>query len=161
MKLSIRGMNKSVFRQHGPSGLLKKGCSLALCLALSLNAVANDEKRVLEGIVINKSGEPLIGATVMSCGGCAGRVKKALLADKGVKDVTIDLAIQAVTVTYDDAQTNEANLLKDLEAGKYQGKVTTVEALKKAAEAKAAEAKKEGGCHGGGGCHKAGGNDKK
>ena len=97
----------------------------------------------------------------MRCGGCAGRVKKALLADKGVKDVTIDLAIQAVTVTYDDAQTNEANLLKDLEAGKYQGKVTTVEALKKAAEAKAAEAKKEGGCHGGGGCHKAGGNDKK
>lgn len=82
---------------------------------------------------------------LMRCGGCANRVKKALLADKGVKDVTIDLAIQAVNVTYDDAQTTEATLLKDLEAAKYQAKVTTLEALQKAPKPKGEGSHKNNG----------------
>jgi copper chaperone CopZ len=59
----------------------------------------------------------------LNCENCAKRAEKALTADKGVKEVAVNLEEQTVTVKYDDAETNEAKLIEDLKAGRFEASV--------------------------------------
>ncbi|RKP07634.1 hypothetical protein THASP1DRAFT_30558 [Thamnocephalis sphaerospora] len=45
---------------------------------------------------------------VMSCGGCSGAVERALKKNSHVKNVNADLTTQTVTVTADDALSDDA-----------------------------------------------------
>jgi len=86
---------------------------VALVMA-TVNCFAGDVKTV----VLQISQE-----TAMHCQNCAKRAEKALTADKGVKEVAVNLEEQTVTVKYDDAETNEAKLIEDLKAGRFEASV--------------------------------------
>ena len=86
---------------------------VALVMA-TINCFAGDVKTV----VLQISQE-----TAMHCQNCAKRAEKALTADKGVKEVAVNLEEQTVTVKYDDAETNEAKLIEDLKAGRFEASV--------------------------------------
>ena len=47
----------------------------------------------------------------MHCGGCSGKVKSALTAVDGVKEVNTDLEKRIATISYDASKTNEKALL--------------------------------------------------
>lgn len=86
---------------------------IALVMA-TVNCFAGDVKTV----VLQISQE-----TAMHCQNCAKRAENALTADKGVKEVAVNLEEQTVTVKYDDAVTNEAKLIEDLKAGRFEASV--------------------------------------
>lgn len=50
--------------------------------------------------------------TDIDCEGCAKKVTNTIPYEKGVKDVKVDVPTKTVTVTYDPAKTNDANLVK-------------------------------------------------
>lgn len=58
-------------------------------------------------------------APQIKCGGCAGKVTKALTADAGVKDVAINIETKEVAIAYDKTKTNKEQILKDFKAIKY------------------------------------------
>lgn len=86
---------------------------IALLMA-TVNCFAGDVKT----IVLQISQE-----TAMHCENCAKRAEKALTADKGVKEVQVNLEEQTVTVKYDVAETNESKLIEDLKAGRFEASV--------------------------------------
>ncbi len=58
-------------------------------------------------------------APQIKCGGCAGKVKKALTADAGVKDVAINIETKEVAIAYDKTKTSKEKIVKDFQAIKY------------------------------------------
>ena len=58
----------------------------------------------------------------MRCGGCAGRVKKALNAKEGVSNIAIDLEKKVVTISYDADKVTPEVLASTLTAAKYAPK---------------------------------------
>lgn len=50
-------------------------------------------------------------ADQMKCGGCAGKVKRNISAEEGVKDVTVCLETKAVAVAYDSTKTSVDKLV--------------------------------------------------
>lgn len=58
-------------------------------------------------------------APQIKCGGCAGKVKKALSEDAGVKDVAINIQTKEVAIAYDKTKTNKEKLQKDFQSIKY------------------------------------------
>lgn len=58
-------------------------------------------------------------APQMKCGGCAGKVKKALTADAGIKDVAINIETKEVAIAYDKTKTNKDKIVKDFKTIKY------------------------------------------
>lgn len=58
-------------------------------------------------------------APQIKCGGCAGKVKKALSEDAGVKDVAINIQTKEVAIAYDKTKTNKEKLVKDFKSIKY------------------------------------------
>lgn len=58
-------------------------------------------------------------APQIKCGGCAGKVKKALSEDAGVKDVAINIQTKEVAIAYDKTKTNKEKLVKDFQSIKY------------------------------------------
>ena len=112
---------------------------VALVMA-TVNCFAGDVKTV----VLQISQE-----TAMHCQNCAKRAEKALTADKGVKEVVVSLEDQTVTVKYDDAETNEAKLIEDLKAGRFEASVAGKKCencQKHAKEGAAAGEHKHGDC---------------
>lgn len=55
----------------------------------------------------------------MHCGGCAGKVKKALSTEPGVKEVNFDLDKRVVTISYDADKINPDVLSSTLTKAKY------------------------------------------
>lgn len=78
--------------------------------------------------------------TSMHCDACKKTIESGLTKEAGVKSVSADSKTKMVTVTYDESQTNEENLVKSIKDMGYQAKVTET---KKCAEA---EKKNCGGC---------------
>ncbi|WP_179402736.1 heavy metal translocating P-type ATPase [Burkholderia guangdongensis] len=62
----------------------------------------------------------------MHCGGCAGRVSRALTAVPGVVDATVDLAARAATVAVRDA-VDPARLVDAVEQAGYRARLEAVE----------------------------------
>ncbi|RVV98964.1 copper-translocating P-type ATPase [Mesobaculum littorinae] len=60
----------------------------------------------------------------MSCGGCAGRVERALTAVEGVRDVAVNLATETATVVY-DAPATAAGLAGPLREAGYPARSRT------------------------------------
>lgn len=58
-------------------------------------------------------------APQMKCGGCAGKVKNALTADAGVKDVAINIETKEVAIAYDKTKTDKSKIVKDFSGIKY------------------------------------------
>lgn len=58
-------------------------------------------------------------APQIKCGGCAGKVKKTLSEDAGVKDVAINIQTKEVAIAYDKTKTNKEKLQKDFQSIKY------------------------------------------
>lgn len=58
-------------------------------------------------------------APQMKCGGCAGKVKKALSEDAGIKDVAINIETKEVAIAYDKTKTNKDKIVKDFKTIKY------------------------------------------
>ncbi len=58
-------------------------------------------------------------APQIKCGGCAGKVKKALSADAGIKDVAINIGTKEVAIAYDKTKTNKEQIVKDFKSIKY------------------------------------------
>ena len=50
--------------------------------------------------------------TDIDCAGCAKKVNNTIPYEKGVKEVSVDVATKTVTVTYDPAKTSEEALIK-------------------------------------------------
>ena len=55
----------------------------------------------------------------MRCGGCAGRIKKALTANEAVKDVTFDMEKKVVTISYNADKVNTNKLAEAITALKF------------------------------------------
>ena len=55
----------------------------------------------------------------MKCGGCAGKVKKALAEDAGIKDVAINIETKEVAIAYDKTKTSKEKIVKDFKSIKY------------------------------------------
>lgn len=58
-------------------------------------------------------------APQIKCGGCAGKVKKALAEDAGVKDVAINIETKEVAIAFDKTKTNKEKIVKDFKSIKY------------------------------------------
>ncbi len=58
-------------------------------------------------------------APQMKCGGCAGKVKNALTADAGVKDIAINIETKEVAIAYDKTKTSKDQIRKDFDSIKY------------------------------------------
>lgn len=58
-------------------------------------------------------------APQIKCGGCAGKVKKALLEDAGIKDVAINIETKEVAIAYDKTTTSKEKIEKDFKSIKY------------------------------------------
>ena len=58
-------------------------------------------------------------ALQMHCGGCASKVKKALKADSGYKDVAINTETKDIVVAYDKSKTTPEKLAADIKAAGY------------------------------------------
>lgn len=68
----------------------------------------------------------VIATTGMSCGGCAGRVKEALMEQKGVAKVDVDLAGGRVFAFVDSHQANPAALAAKITDLGYRSTVASV-----------------------------------
>lgn len=55
----------------------------------------------------------------MKCGGCANKVKTALTADAGVKDVAINIETKEVAIAFDKTKTSKEQLVKDFKGIQY------------------------------------------
>lgn len=55
----------------------------------------------------------------MTCGGCSGKIKKAVLSTEGVSDFSADLEARVVTITYDDAKVKATDLKSVIEKLNY------------------------------------------
>lgn len=64
-------------------------------------------------------------APKMKCGGCANKVKKALTADAGVKDVAVNVETKEVAIAYDKTKTSKEQIVKDFQSIDY----TDIEAV--------------------------------
>lgn len=77
-----------------------------------------------------KKGTPdsvaVITTTGMSCGGCAGKVKDALMEQKGVTAVNVDLASGRVFALIDSHQANPAALAAKITELGYRSTVASV-----------------------------------
>ena len=60
----------------------------------------------------------------MTCGHCVMRVKKALDAVKGVKDVNVELEAKKATVKLDPNKVEEKSLVEAVEEAGYKAKVS-------------------------------------
>ena len=60
----------------------------------------------------------------MTCGHCVMRVKKALEAVKGVKDVEVELEARKATVKLDPDKVDDDALIDTIEKAGYNAKVT-------------------------------------
>ena len=58
-------------------------------------------------------------APQMKCGGCAGKVKKALSEDAGIKDVAINIETKEVAIAFDKTKTSKDKIVKDFKTIKY------------------------------------------
>lgn len=58
-------------------------------------------------------------ADQMKCGGCAAKVKKNLLADAGVKDVTVCLGTKVVGIAFDSSKTSKEQIVNDFKKFDY------------------------------------------
>lgn len=58
-------------------------------------------------------------APQIKCGGCAGKVKTALLEDAGIKDVAINIETKEVAIAYDKTKTSKEKIEKDFKSIKY------------------------------------------
>jgi copper ion binding protein len=58
----------------------------------------------------------------MKCGGCSGKIKKAVTAFEGVSDFSADLEKRVVTISYDDAKVNADQLKEAIVAAKFEAK---------------------------------------
>lgn len=58
-------------------------------------------------------------APQIKCGGCAGKVKKALSEDAGIKDVAINIETKEVAIAYDKTKTSKEKIVKDFKSIKY------------------------------------------
>jgi copper chaperone CopZ len=56
----------------------------------------------------------------MHCGGCAAKVKKNMLAEAGVKDVTVCLDTKAVGIAYDSNVTDVSKLIDGFKKMNYE-----------------------------------------
>jgi len=68
----------------------------------------------------------LIKITGMTCGGCVGKVTKALKAVYGVGDVTVSLAAGEATVQYDQRLTSPAQMKSAVKGAGYGVDATKV-----------------------------------
>ena len=55
----------------------------------------------------------------MHCGGCAGKIKKAVTAFDGVSDVSANLELRVVTIVYDDQKVNSDQLKSAIVEAKF------------------------------------------
>ncbi|OAV69757.1 Copper-exporting P-type ATPase A [Bacteroidales bacterium Barb4] len=70
---------------------------------------------------VNASGKTVKFRTEnMTCGGCAGKIKKAVSALEGVSDVSANLEARIVSVSYDDQKVNPDQLKEAIQAIKYE-----------------------------------------
>ena len=58
----------------------------------------------------------------MHCASCENNIKKALRFEKGVKDITTDVAAQCVTISYDAEKTTPEKLEAALKKGGYESR---------------------------------------
>ena len=107
---------------------MKKLIALCLLIVATLSVSA---KTIKEFVVTTQP--------QMSCQNCENKIKKNLRFEKGVTNITTDLANQVVVVTYDADKTNEANLTQAFAKLNYKVAPTDKKegACKKAAEGKA------------------------
>lgn len=64
--------------------------------------------------------------TDVDCENCAKKVDNSIPYQKGVKEVKVDVSTQTVTVTYDQAKTNDEALLKAFKKVKVNAEVKEV-----------------------------------
>jgi copper chaperone CopZ len=81
----------------------------------------------------------LIKVTGMTCGGCTGKVTRALQAVPGVGDVNVSLALGEATVHYDDTVSSPGQLKAAVEGAGFGADVKNV----------AQVTQSKGGCCGG------------
>lgn len=58
-------------------------------------------------------------APQIKCGGCAGKVKRALAEDAGIKDVAINIETKEVAIAYDKTKTSKDKIVEDFKTIKY------------------------------------------
>ncbi len=61
--------------------------------------------------------------TSIDCEHCSKKIMNSIPFQKGVKDVKVDLPTKTVTVTYDPAKSNDADIVKDFAKIKVEAKV--------------------------------------
>ncbi len=82
----------------------------------------------------------------MRCGGCAGRIKKALTANEAVKDVTFDMEKKVVTISYNADKVNTDALSNTITGLKFTPTAySKTDVIKRTASFKAAQMRC-GGC---------------
>jgi len=83
-----------------------------ICMIALLCATASMEAKKVKTVVLTT-------VPGMKCGNCEARVKKALLAINGVKEVKTDIRDQTVTVTYNSKKVSEQQLQRPIEGTKF------------------------------------------
>ena len=78
----------------------------ALFIGFGASAKTADKKAKTETVTFNVS---------MDCHNCQAKIEKNIPWEKGVKDLKVDLENKQVTIKYDPAKTNEAELKKAIE----------------------------------------------
>jgi len=92
---------------------------VALAAVVAVGYSLSGKKAVPDSVAV-------ITTTGMSCGGCAGKVKDALMEQKGVTAVNVDLASGRVSALIDSHQANPAALAAKITELGYRSTLASV-----------------------------------
>lgn len=95
-------------------------CAIALIASLTLNAAPDKKKKEVKQhtVVFNSD---------VDCADCQKKVMENLAFEKGVKDLSVSLEDQTVTVTFDAAKSDTTSLAKALRKLGYKAEVAEFE----------------------------------
>ena len=91
-------------------------CALALTASLTLSAVPEKKKAAAKQHTV-------VFCSDVECKNCEKKVMDNLSFEKGVKDLSVDIKKQTVTVTYDAAKSDTTSLAKALRKLGYKAEV--------------------------------------
>lgn len=96
--------------------------SLALfSVVLTSNAqcACSNKTKAETSVQVTGNGVAYFKAAQIRCGGCANKVIKTLRADKGVKDVAVNVETKDVAIAFDKTLTSKEQIIKDFKTIEY------------------------------------------
>ncbi len=98
---------------------MKRIITIMLAALMAVSAIAATAKP-----------EKVTFLTNLRCNNCVKKVNENIAFEKGVKDLTVSLDKQTITVTYDPAKTSPETLAKAIEKLGYKAQKDTVNTAK-------------------------------